>query len=267
MIKRRNPLLAAILSVIASGLGQMYNGQLLKAFLFAPVSFIITTFFALSGLMNSFRGFALFWVVGFLWWLYAVFDAFYISKMLHEISLQRFNKTFFYILFISVCMMLYVLGQDIIVKNVVGLESFRVHMRGMTPTLTNGDIVYVDKKYYNKHQAKINDIILFVYPEDRSAYLFGRIAAIDGDFIIIEKDTITVFSRKKADQHSQKKLKGMTVPQNSAFIVGDNTEVSLDSKTFGPIIYDDIVGKVLYIYCSWDSDNFMVRWNRIGISF
>ena len=267
MIKRRNSLLAAILSVIASGLGQMYNGQLLKALLFAPVSFIITTFFALSGLMNSFKGFALFCVVGFLWWLYAVFDALYVSKIRHEILLQKFNKTFFYILFFSVCMTLYLLGQNIIVKNVVGLESFRVHMRGMAPTLTNGDIVYVDKKYYNKHQAKINDIILFVYPEDRSAYLFGRIAAIEGDFIIIENDTITVFSRKNTDQHNYKQLKGITVPQNSVFIVGDNTDISLDSKDFGPIIYDDIVGKVLYIYCSWDSDNFMVRWNRIGISF
>ena len=62
-------------------------------------------------------------------------------------------------------------------------------------------------------------------------------------------------------------FKPVIVPRNKFFAMGDNRDQSFDSRFWGFVDMEDIKGKALIIYWSWDSDDSWynkVRWDRIG---
>ena len=56
----------------------------------------------------------------------------------------------------------------------------------------------------------------------------------------------------------------VTVPEGKLFVMGDNQDHSYDSRFWGFVDLDAVLGKAFIIYWSWDSENWSVRWNRLG---
>ena len=56
----------------------------------------------------------------------------------------------------------------------------------------------------------------------------------------------------------------ITVPLDSFFVMGDNRDNSEDSRYWGFVEYSQLRGKALFIYWSWDSRKFGLRWGRLG---
>jgi hypothetical protein len=124
------------------------------------------------------------------------------------------------------------------------VEAYKIAGASMEPSVLRGDYVLVKKPAYRNRPLKKGDIVIVVYPDDRSMALIRRIKALPGEI-----------------QSGQKEA-SFTVPHGTVMVEGSGKGV-MDSTTFGPLDTRDIIGRVTQVYFSWDGS--AVRWGRIAI--
>lgn len=158
-------------------------------------------------------------------------------------------------------------------------QGFKVPGPWMKPSILAGDHIIVNKLAYQDHSPEYGDIVVFKYPEDESKVFVKRIIGIPGDNIELRKKVVYVngqaLEESQYTQHVDPRIieksinprdhmDAITVPADSYFVLGDNRDQSLDSRFWGFVKKDKILGKASRIYWSWDKDSKTVRWNRIG---
>lgn len=122
----------------------------------------------------------------------------------------------------------------------------RVTGTSMQPTLNNGDIVILIKT----DDLKIGDLCAFEYNDK---LLIKRIIGMPGDEIKIDENGVFKINGKEFDDVDGIVKAGgyidiqlpYRVAENSYFVVGDNRTESIDSRYFGSIDSDNILGKVV----------------------
>lgn len=131
----------------------------------------------------------------------------------------------------------------------LGLKIVRVKGDSMEPTFKNNDILVI-KTRFSKSSLRKKDIILFKSPLIENQVLIKRIIALPSEFVqIYNNDTIKI--SKTPDSAPDPLLEKNWIQfewdlqENEFIVLGDNTFNSQDSKTFGPISFDSITGKVI----------------------
>jgi signal peptidase I len=124
----------------------------------------------------------------------------------------------------------------------------------MEPTIEHGDHILVNRLAYRSQKPGKGDIIAL---KIGWVMMVKRVLGVPGDIIEL-KDNLLYCNSKliKYEQHSNlpiKRLKQrsfgpLTVWDKHVFVIGDNEEHSVDSRNYGVISYNDIVGKVVLIY-------------------
>ncbi len=165
------------------------------------------------------------------------------------------------------------------------LQPFIIPSGSMLDTLHIGDRLFVTKFSYGIHlpfmakeiistgEPQRGDIIVFPYPEDPSQDYIKRVVGIPGDVLEIRDKQL--YRNGEAVQeayikHTDATLMGRrdnmpptTVPSGKVFVMGDNRDQSMDSRFWGFVNKDTIVGKALVIY--WSSTDWVnINWGRIG---
>jgi signal peptidase I len=119
----------------------------------------------------------------------------------------------------------------------------------MEPALANGNLVLF---YRLGHTYKRNDIVIF--RSGGRKLLIKRVVGITGDKIEIDDKTGTLlvngtptefFGSKTYPRDSGIKYP-FTVPENCVFVLGDNREAAVDSRSLGAIKTNSILGKVFF---------------------
>jgi signal peptidase I len=174
------------------------------------------------------------------------------------------------------------------------VQAFKIPSSSMEPTLLVGDYLLVNKFFYGTRipftDTKIlplkkpqrGDIIVFIFPKDRSKDFIKRVIGEEGDKVAIVQNKIYIndqliedpwghFSEKNSWARylpSMESFGPVVVPKESLFVLGDNRDNSQDSRFWGFVRYDEVKGKAFIIYFSldWYAKKVLdkVRWVRLG---
>jgi len=128
-------------------------------------------------------------------------------------------------------------------------KPYIVHGESMMPTIHNDDRVFV-VPYRGGTTPSRGDVVVLKDVPGAQEMLIKRIVAIGGDRVMIENGDVIVNDkyRHKSTQRYVSEAYTQLVPDNYVFVMGDNEAHSLDSRTFGAIPVDRVVGKALVIF-------------------
>ena len=145
-----------------------------------------------------------------------------------------------------------VLGSKLIRSYVA--EPFTVESTSMEPSLRAGDRLLVDKVAYRLGDAKRGDIVVLdtsLMPgtsAELGKTVVKRVVGLPGDIIGAQNGRLTI-DGSPIDQPwlgdvQTASFGPVEVPDDMVFVLGDNRELSVDSRTFGPVPIDAVLGRV-----------------------
>lgn len=130
------------------------------------------------------------------------------------------------------------------------VEPLRVTSASMSPTLTAGDHVLVDKLSGGWRPPEVGDLVVFRDPQQRELVV-KRVVALGGQTVALEDAVLVVDGNVRHEpQVDLTKIDStyfgpVTVPPDAVFVLGDNRSESIDSRTYGAIRVDELVGRVV----------------------
>lgn len=195
----------------------------------------------------------------------------------------------------------------VMIVRVFLIQAYRIPSSSMEKTLSIGDFLLVNKFIYGARvpmtdlrlpkirSVQPGDVIIFKNPENLEYDYIKRCVAVSGQTVEIKNKELYIDGNKFSDPEHLQHIYGLmpkgipdpdifpeaarfnrdnygpyTVPEGHLFVLGDNRDNSLDSRYWGPLPVENVVGKALLIYWSWDfREPFLkkvasIRWSRIG---
>lgn len=184
------------------------------------------------------------------------------------------------------------------------VEPFRIPSGSMEPTLFPGDFILVNKFSYGLRlpvlhnkivdfgEPQRGDVVVFRYPEDPSIAFIKRIVGLPGDRLeyrdkqiyingepapqeVIEggKLGFTAFFEQLGDSRHKAQIREGGYPGNNAtyevpaghyFAMGDNRDNSRDSRVWGSLPEQNLIGKAFFIWMNWNCITLNGQCDRIG---
>ncbi len=137
------------------------------------------------------------------------------------------------------------------------IQPFYVKGASMEPSFYDHEYLIIDEISYRFGAPQRGDIVVFKYPKDPSQYFIKRIVGLPGEKIEIADGRVYVYAavdakvKKMLDESwyldvevKTTNSKAWVLGLDEYYVLGDNREYSLDSRGFGPVYRDLIVGKV-----------------------
>jgi signal peptidase I len=152
------------------------------------------------------------------------------------------------------------------------VQAFKIPSGSMEPTLLVGDHILVNKFLYGVKvpyfqttlipisEPDRGDIIVFIYPEDKSKDFIKRVIGIPGDKIQMQDKRVLVNGQPFDDKYgyydpkavnTSRSFGPVVVPNDHYFVMGDNRDHSMDSRFWGFVPSAAVKGKAFIIYWSW----------------
>ena len=165
------------------------------------------------------------------------------------------------------------------------VRNFKVEGSSMAPTLESGQFLVVDQASFLKFDRerlsrvvpfwKVDDaepefvftppdrgeIIVFRYPRDTTKDFVKRVLGLPGETVEVRSGTVYVNGEAIREQYLRR-LDGSSVPplilgEKEYYVIGDNRRNSNDSRAWGAVPEENIVGRVWLVYWPWDDIHFV----------
>jgi signal peptidase I len=159
------------------------------------------------------------------------------------------------------------------------VQAFKIPSGSMEPTLLVGDHILVNKFIYGVKipfvrttlipisSPKRGDVVVFIYPVDKTKDFIKRVIGLPGDTVEIQDQKVIINGKVYDDKHAYYSDQGerngnpshperFNVPKDHIFVMGDNRDHSYDSRFWGYVPMKSIKGNAFIVYWSWPN------WNR-----
>jgi len=135
------------------------------------------------------------------------------------------------------------------------IQPFFVLGASMEPNFENGDYLIIDEISYRFNQPQRGDVIVFKYPNNPRQYYIKRIIGLPGEIITISDEKIVIKNKANPDGFALEEdyLSGVETNGNISatlgfdeyYVLGDNRGASSDSRMWGALKEEFVVGRAL----------------------
>ncbi len=139
---------------------------------------------------------------------------------------------------------------------IFGTIPYRIPAGSMEPTIKVGDMILANVYAYRSETPRRGDVIVFNFPRDPKQQYIKRVVGLPGETVKIEGSQVYINGRKLEEpfvQHMGSRTRPdneWTVPDGNLFVLGDNRDNSADSRYWGFIATDSVVGRATYVWYS-----------------
>jgi signal peptidase I len=140
-------------------------------------------------------------------------------------------------------------------------QATRVYGHSMEPNLHTDQRLVVEKVTYRLRSPRRGDVVVLRMPERGPELLIKRVIALPGETISISNGSVFVDGQRLEEPYLARETKGnmvsLTVPEGHVFVMGDNRGASNDSRVFGAVPLDQVVGRAWFSYWPLDALGFV----------
>ncbi|MGC8780645.1 MAG: signal peptidase I [Anaerolineae bacterium] len=131
-------------------------------------------------------------------------------------------------------------------------QATRVYGQSMEPNLHSDERLVVEKLSYRFHGPRRGDIVVLHDPAGGPELLIKRVIGLPGERVTIADGRVYIdgmaLDEPYITQGTQGSGRTWIVPPLSVFVMGDNRGASRDSRVFGPVSLDQIIGRAAFRY-------------------
>jgi signal peptidase I len=131
-------------------------------------------------------------------------------------------------------------------------QPFIVSGTSMVPTFENGEYIIVDQLSYRVGDIERGDVVIFKFPADTSKFFIKRIIGLPGETVTINGTRVFVQTQNGQIELDEPYIEreglentSVSLSNDEYFVMGDNRASSYDSRFWGPLSRDYIVGRAL----------------------
>lgn len=270
---KRNRWIAVILGLFCAGVGLLYCGRTALATLVAICSVLLGVFICWVFTAGPS------WLLS-LWMMFSITGLFVVANVIITWRVASKSTVDFVPHSIS-RFLFYILWQTTVIGSGYGVlwmfgdpQSFKMPSASMEDTLLIGDTFIAGMSAYDNASPKRGDIVVFVYPVDNVTKYVKRCVALPGDTVEVRDTTFYVNGLPQKRPATVKFIDGYghqtktsylptflgqnqrdyfgpyVVPKDCYFMLGDNRDNSADSRIWGPVNKEHLLGKALRIVYS-----------------
>jgi signal peptidase I len=149
------------------------------------------------------------------------------------------------------------------------VQNYYVNGPSMRPTLHTSEYILVDKAQYLFSKPQRGDVIVFEYPLDTSLDYVKRVIGIPGDTVSVQGngqvtvDGVAIKEPYVKDLDNPYEPATWVLKSNQYFVLGDNRGDSSDSRDWGPVPSQDIIGKAVLVYWPFSDAHMLRNWSGV----
>lgn len=139
------------------------------------------------------------------------------------------------------------------------MQPHQVRGSSMFPNFKDGEYLLTDKISFRLSNPKRGNVIVFEAPPNRREDFIKRIIALPGEKVSIKEGKVLVNNKQLEETYLPSSFstqpgtyleedKTIELKNNEYFVLGDNRNFSSDSRMWGPIKRDDIIGRAFFVY-------------------
>jgi len=132
------------------------------------------------------------------------------------------------------------------------IQVFIVKGVSMEPNFIDGELIVIDRLTYYFRKPSRGDDIVFIFPGTANQKYIKRIIGLPGEKIVIKDGIVFIDGKKLREDYLPDNFKTMgevevLLRNNQYFVLGDNRDLSNDSRIWGPLAGENIIGRAVAV--------------------